>query len=569
MLSRLSIENLAIIEQCRIEFEPGLNLLTGETGAGKSIIIGALNLILGERASSDDVRTGAAQARVEAEFDLSRLPRVRQTLQTRGLAGDDPEALIVRREIQATGKSRHFINGAAVQLAEVREIAGALVDLHGQHQHQTLLDPEEHLAALDAFGGHDDLLAECAQRHAEFSALSHKLRSLLTDERQTEREKGSLRFQIDEIAAAALQPGEDAELELERARLANAETLRLRAHAALDRLYEGESTETSAVQLLGEALGEIDALARIDASLQPMNESLAGARAVIEDAVAELRAYGARIEADPQRLQEVEDRLDLIKKLKRKYGETIEAILAEAEAMTRRLDSLENREAEIAETTRQRDAARAALGAVAGRLSAKRRAAAQRWTAEIERRLADLSMPHTRCSVAFSFMPDPDGVALDGQTVAVAPHGADHAELMISPNPGEDLRPLKKIASGGELSRVMLALKSIMAAKDRVPILVFDEVDAGISGAVAAKVGQQIEALARSHQVLCITHLPQIAACKGAHFTVEKTERAGRTVSSVRRLDDEGRLDEIAELFSGARPTPESRAHARALLTRR
>ncbi|MCX7046239.1 MAG: DNA repair protein RecN [Candidatus Sumerlaeota bacterium] len=598
MLNRLHIENLAIIERCEIEFEPGLNILTGETGAGKSIIVGALNLVLGERASSDDVRTGAAKARVEAEFSLGDAPAVRKALAERGLAGEDANLLLVRREIQAEGKSRHFINGASVQLAEVRAITGALVDLHGQHQHQSLLDSDSHREALDAYGGHGDLLEQCARAYHEFTEAASELRSLLRDERQAERDRDMLKFQIEEIEGAKLEPGEDERFEIERNRLANAEMLSASARAALDQLYEGEHTEAPAIQLLSGAQNEIENLARLDPTLKSLGEALGSARAAVEDAANELRAYSERIEADPARLQEVEDRLNLIRKLKRKYGDTIEAILAEAAACRQRLDNIEHRDERVAETRRRLEQARAAFAGIAHDLSVKRQAAAKRWTREIEKRLAELSMPNTRCEVALtrveaagaarkpgkseklgqsdasdrsdqsdqSDVSDASFIMLDGRAVQVGPTGADQVELLISPNPGEELRPLRKIASGGELSRIMLALKTIMAARDRVPTLIFDEVDAGISGAAAARVGEKIEALARHHQIICITHLPQIAARRAAHFTVEKKTQSGRTIARARRLSEEERHEEIASLFSGDHPTPESREHARAML---
>lgn len=566
MLARLSIDNLAIIESCEIEFAPGLNILTGETGAGKSIIIGALNLILGDRASSSDVRSGIPRARVEAVFDISDSPPTRIALAALGLTADDADELIVRREISATGRSRHFVNGVSVQLYEVSGVTSALVDLHGQHQHQSLLDVEAHRDALDAYGDFGSLLDDCAILYGKFSGLRARLHSLETDEREAEREKDLLRYQIDEIDGADLQPDEDNALSTERNRLANAETLIQSVRSAVDELYEGEQTEAPASQLVSHALEEAQRLAAIDDALAPIAESLASAKALVDDAAQELRAYGEGVEADPARLQEVEDRIDLIRGLKRKYGDSVEAILEEADTCRERLESLENREAAIEQAKRDLELTRERLGKTAAKLSKKRQTTATRFMEEIVKRLARLNMPSAQCEARVSQTDDDAGVTVNGRTVAVGAHGVDDVEFLISTNAGEAPKPLRKVASGGELSRVMLALKSIMAARDHVPTLVFDEVDAGVSGAVAGRVGEMIEGLSESHQILCITHLPQIAARGVTHFRVEKHEKGGRTVSSALLLDDDGRLDEIASLFSGDAPTPESREHARSLL---
>ena len=566
MLTHLRIENLAIIEESAIAFEPGLNVLTGETGAGKSIIIGALNLILGERAAGDAVRSGARRARVEAIFHLADAPRTRALLDEKGLLGDDPDELIIRREILAAGKSRHFVNSAAVQLSELRDITAPLVDLHGQHQHQGLFHIETHRLALDAYGDYGDLVEQCAALYGEMSDLRRRLSALETDERQMERERDMAQYQMDEIEKVDPQPGEDDELAAERARLANADALIRQTLSALDMLYEGERSDTSALQLLSAATSEIEALSRIDPKLQAQVEALQSARASLEDVAYELRSYADGIEANPARQQEVEDRLDLIRKLKRKYGATIEEVLAERDRLQEQLDSITHNAEERETLGRRLAEAEGRLGAVAGELSDRRQETGRRWAEEMEARLAELAMPSARFAVDVRRTASEKGVPLGDGRYAVHGHGVDEVEFLIATNPGEDLRPLRKVASGGELSRVMLALKSMMAVRDQASTLVFDEIDAGVSGATAERVGRQIEALARGRQILCITHLPQIAARGTIHFAVEKVRQGARHISRVRRLSDDQRLDAIAALFSGDRPTPEGRDHARALM---
>jgi DNA repair protein RecN (Recombination protein N) len=567
MLVSLRIKDLAIIDSLDIEFARGLNILTGETGAGKSIVLGALGLILGERASTEDVRSQCERARVEASFDMSRLPRVAAWLEAHGLDSGDGD-LVIGREIHRSGKGRIFIMGALVPAATLRELGDLLVDIHGQHQHQSLLQAETHLEALDDFARDAAERERVAAHFAQWQAVRRRLADLSADERELERRKDMLAYQVREIEAAQLEAGEDTALAQERERLVHAETLVEAAATAEEWLIEGEHTDTTVMSLLSQIEMELQTIARHDGSMEPLLEELREERFKLEDLAARVREYRAALEADPQRLQAVEDRLDLIRQLKRKYGATIEEIAALLGENRRELERLENRDTEIAKVTAELERAGRALAESCEALSTARRAAAKQLEKGLVQFLADLNMPKTRFAVAFDrqSVGEGDGVRLDGRPWRVEATGVDRVEFLISPNPGEDVKPLRKIASGGEISRIMLALKSLIAKTDRIPTLVFDEIDVGIGGATADRVGEKIAQLAATHQIICITHLPQIAARADTHFSVEKKVAGGRTSTVVRRLDSDERTGELARMLGGAQVTEIGRRHAAQLI---
>ena len=563
MLLSLRIQDLAIIEELDIEFSPGLNILTGETGAGKSIILGALELILGGRGSPEDIRSQCDRARVEAVFDLHALLRVREWLESRGVEIEDDD-LLIARELSRSGKSRNFIMGSLAPLALVRELGDLLVDLHGQHQHQSLLAVENHLEALDSFAQTDELRAQVVTLHSQWQELGRRLAELSRDEREIERQKDSLAFQVREIEEARLVAGEDAQLEQECQRLAHAEALVQAASNAVELLSEGERTETTLLALLARVEDELAALVRFDPATAALVNELHDVRFRLEDVVLRLSQYRAALDTDPQRLEAAEDRLDLIRRLKRKYGATIEDILALCEKNRREMDRLEHRDDELERIRGELAQAADALGGACEELSRARQAAARKLEKVLVKVLADLNMPQTRFAVVLEREPaEPgEGAPMDGGFYRVGPAGVDQVEFLIAPNPGEELKPLRKIASGGELSRIMLALKSLIARKDRIPTLVFDEVDVGIGGATAEHVGEKMAQLGQTHQIICITHLPQIAARAHTHFAVEKKFAGGRAITTVRHLNAAERPIEMARMLEGAEVTDLGRRHA-------
>jgi len=564
MLLSLRIQDLAIIDELDIEFSPGLNILTGETGAGKSIILGALELILGARGVSDDIRSQCDRARVEAVFDMGGLPRVHRWLEAHGIEREGEDDLLIARELLRSGRSRNFILGSLLPVALVRELGDLLVDIHGQHQHQSLLAVEAHREALDDFAQTEELRAAVASLYEQWQERGRSLADLSRDERELERRKDMLAYQVQEIEAAQLVAGEDVELEQEQQRLAHAEALSQAASNAVDLLCEGECTETTVFALLARVVDELVAMNRFDPTTVALTEELREERFRIEDLVARLRDYRTSLDPDPQRLQAIEDRLDLIRQLKRKYGATIEEITVLCEANRQELDRLEHRDGEIERIKGELEEAARALGEAAEELSRARQAGARTLEKALVEVLAELNMPHTHFLVELARDPvEPgEGVPISGRFYRVGPTGVDNVEFLISPNPGEDLKPLRKIASGGELSRIMLGLKSLIAKKDKIPTLVFDEIDVGIGGATAEHVGEKMAELSQTHQILCITHLPQIAARAHTHFAVEKRIAGGRALTTIRRLGTTERPVELARMLEGSQVTELGRRHA-------
>ena len=558
MLVELHVTNFALIDRLDLTFGAGLNILTGETGAGKSIIIDALGLALGGRAGADLVRTGSSKATVEAIFDLTHAPEeVRRRLADAGLDGEDEEEmLLVTRELaRAGGKSQCRINGRLMPVAVLKEIAEGLVDVHGQHEHQSLLAADRHIDILDNWGGKDALALRqsVAARFGEASALKREREKLQTDARERARMLDLYRFQQEELASASLQPGEEDELNANRSRLANSEKLSAAAADAYATL-SGAERGAGALDALNAALAAVEHVAALDENLSPLAETLQSAVSYAEDAARELRVYQESVEFNPERLEEIEARLDLIRTLKRKYGETLEEIIAYGVELAGKLDALENSEAREEELTAAIVEAEGKLNAAAARLTKARRKASENFAAGIARELADLGMAATQFEVSIEVQP-------------VTSKGADKVEFLLSPNPGEPLRPLAKIASGGEMSRIMLAMKSVLARTGAIPTMIFDEIDVGVGGRTAQTIGDKLEALAREAQIMCITHLPQIASRAGAHFFIEKQVHEGRTTVSVAPLDAEGRIEEIARMLGGSRRSEAVVQHAREMLS--
>ena len=552
MLRFLRVRRLAVIDSVEVEFGPGLNVLTGETGAGKSILVEAVGLLLGGRASGDLVRTGEDSASVEAIFESG---------------GDE---LLIRRDITQQGRSRAFVNGELTTAGALKDLASRLVELHGQHEHQTLLDPSTHLGMLDTFAGLTTLREPVAETYAVLRRASDELanaRAALSD-RSARRELA--RFQLAELEKAALKPGEDEELSAAKQVLANAERVQRLCEESLAALYDDDHAVLAMLSGIWKRVGE---LTGIDPQFQPYLEQREAIKAQLDDLAVFLRRYAEAIEASPARLQQVEDRLALLEQMKRKYGPSLAEAIARLDGLRRELDTLEHGEERVATLEQQCRAARDRYVGAATDLSTARREAATVFGEALELTLADLAMDRTRFEVRFG-----EPVREEAWTA----QGIDQAEFWLSPNPGEDLRPLARIASGGELSRIMLALKTLAAttrygfdsAGDRdpsaaAPGLIFDEVDAGIGGRVADVVGGKLRMLGSAFQVLCITHLPQIAAYADSHFLIQKRIEKGRTVTTVERLAESERVEEISRMLGGAGVTDKIRASAREMLGER
>jgi DNA repair protein RecN (Recombination protein N) len=551
MIVELRIENFAIIDRLELQFKPGLITFTGETGAGKSIIIDAVEAVLGGRADATLIRSGAERASIEATFRL--VPEVRDQLHAilkREELLDDPDYLALGREIRSNGRSVARVNGRNVNVALLRELGEQIVDVHGQSEHLSLLRVREHLGLLDRYSGVRDLSRPYVETYRQLTAVRRELSELRQSESEAARRIDLLTYQINEIEAARLTPGEEEDLRAERTRLANAEGLASLAQQALVGLDEGTPESPSAIDQFGQVLDALNGLARIDASKESLVEQNQILFDSLSDLARELRAYIEGIEFNPKRLDQVEERLNLIQNLKRKYGESLSAILEYADDARKQLETITHAGERIAELESQEALLLAELGRRGQALSQKRRAAAQTLNNQMESELADLRMSGAQFSVDFQERLDLEGVPVeDGRRLAYDATGLERVEFLIAPNPGEGLKPLVKIASGGETSRLMLALKNVLARADHVPTLIFDEIDQGIGGRVGTIVGNKLWRLARFHQVLCITHLPQLAAFGEQHFQVQKQTQAGRTLTAVEDLSGEARIKELAQML--------------------
>lgn len=551
MLDELRIDNFAIIDQLEITFDPGFITFTGETGAGKSIIIDAVELLLGGRAEVSMIRSGAKRAMIEATFQIPTSNRdAIQTILEREDLFDDPGIFTIGREIRIGGRSVARINGRNVSASLLKEIGELLVDLHGQSEHLSLLRVREHLNLLDRYAGDEKLRENYTRVYQNLVSVNRELTGLRQAESESARQIDVLNYQINEIESARLEAGEEENLVSERNRLANAENLASSTQQALIKLDEGTPESPSVTDLLGQILDEIKEVSRIDASQISLIESFQSTFSTLTDLSRELRNYFDGIEFNPARLNQVEERLELISNLKRKYGDTIPAILDYFEGALEKKETITHAGERIAELDQLKSKLLINLGKSGQALSEIRHRAAEDMDREIEAELDELNMSGARFKVDFQEKIDPEGVPIsDGRVVAYDATGIEQIEFLIAPNPGEGLKPLVKIASGGETSRLMLALKNVLARADNIPILIFDEIDQGIGGRVGTVVGYKLWLLSRHHQVLCITHLPQLAAFGEQHLQVSKQIQDGRTITRVIDLDEEDRLPELAQML--------------------
>ncbi len=563
MLRELSIKNFAIIDDLRIRLEDGLTVMSGETGAGKSIIINAVNLLLGSRASSKLIRTGADSAELEAFFDLA--PESSAFRAMRDLGYDPTEGLLVRRLISRHDRHRVYLNGRMATMQVLNAISTDLASISSQHAHQGLLKDDLHLDILDQYGGLMPMRAALAERYAAMLPRLSELEALTSRQQRQNEERELLQFQAKEIQAAELQPGEDTALEQEKQRLRNTQTLLQTVGTCVEGLYAGDG---ALVDQLAAIRTQLDKAAAIDPNLDTPCTQIADVGYQVEDLAQTLRGYLQQLEGDENRLEMVEDRLDLINRLKRKYGGSLESVMGKGDEIIQHLEELESLTDRIHTVENHLAQEQAQLAGEAEGLSERRHEVARALADRIVAELKALQMGATRFKVTLT------GVTADSQTSPWMSHqglriderGYDRATFFISPNIGEALKPLAAIASGGELSRVVLALKAILAKSGAVETVIFDEVDAGIGGGIAEVVGKKLKALARHHQVICITHLPQIACFGDTHFKISKEVHDGRTATQISPLDEDARLEEIARMLGGVKITAKTRAHARELL---
>lgn len=550
MLTELRIRDFAIIQEVSLRLGAGFVVFTGETGAGKSIIIDAVEMLLGGRAEASMIRTDAAAALIEGAFQInpSNGEELQALLESEGLR-DEPTALTLGREIRREGRSICRVNGRTVSLGLMRAIGELLVDVHGQSEHLSLLRVKEHLNLLDRYAQTEVLRQEFQQAFGTLLAVRRELAELRERERDAARRSEMLAFQINEIQAASLRPEEEAALTEERSRLANAEQLADLAGRAIAALDESVDESAPASDLLGQAAEVLASLAKVDSSMEQIH---AETQALVEqagDVARRLRLYRDEIEFNPKRLDEVEERIGLIRGLGRKYGGRVEAVLAHAESARQELETITHAEQRIRELSSQEATGLQRLGDMGARLSQARREAGERLATAVEGELADLRMAGARLGVDFQWEDEAEGAPVGERRVAFGPTGLDRAEFLVAPNPGEGLKPLVKIASGGETSRLMLGLKGVLARADRTPTLIFDEIDQGIGGRVGAVVGRKLWGLAQTHQVLCVTHLPQLAAFGDQHFRVEKQVKRGRTITMVGPMSEAERAEELASML--------------------
>ena len=553
MLEHLHIRNVALIKESEISFGDGLNILTGETGAGKSMIIDSLQFALGGRAGKDFLRHGEKQAAVEALFSVQS-QALTEKLAENGIVPEEDGTLLITRTLSEAGKSVCRINGSTVTVGMLKEIAEDMIDIYGQHEHQSLLNPVKHIRLLDRFcgAGFGEAMEEYKNSRQRLKDLEKQLAILIGDESQREQRMDMLLFQKEEIEAAELQEGEEDALLEQKKRLSSMERLIRLTGESVTLLYDGDDRAPSACDQLGDALAKLREAAEYDAALSPLADALADGYAAVEDCARELKREAEEQEADPEELERIEERLQLFYKLKRKYGGSIEAVLEFYEKAVQELEFLSNSSEKAAELSAKKAAEEKRLSALAETLTARRRATAEQVEEQIETALHDMEMKHARFHIQIEEKAD-WGAA-----------GKDRVEFLISANAGEPLKPLAKIASGGEMSRVMLALKTVLVDADEIGTFIFDEIDTGVSGRTARRVGEKMRFLGGKRQLLCITHLPQIAAMADNHFLIEKESDAGETVTRVTALDEEGAVREVARLMNDVTET--TLAAARELL---
>lgn len=548
-LSSLRIRNLALVDELEWSLGPGCTAVTGETGSGKSIIVGALKLVIGERADKALIRTGADNCTVEATFDLKDVHALNAELETQGVEPCEDGQLLIKRVFTATGTNRQFINGSATTLAVLKSLGDGLIDLHGPHDHQSLLSSDKQLDLMDAYAGAEKLREEYTANWRRLHQLISERDALASNEAALERELDLLRHQVREIEAAALQPGEEDDVNQRYSVASNARRLLELSGAAIGRLQEDDDAILGRLGEIARILRDLD---RVDPSAAKFSESLQRGVAELSDLASSLQHYTDSLELEPGELAALEERVSLFETLKRKYGSSIAAVMEFGAQAADRLNKIESRGEELIRLETEIAAARAALVTVGGKLGAKRKSAAPKLTSSVTSHLRDLGFKRSEFGVELSVHPEP------------GPHGLETIEFVFAPNPGEPSKPLKSIASSGEISRVMLAVKSSLATQDTVSLLVFDEIDANVGGEIAHAVGAKMRSLGDRHQVLCITHLPQVAASANAQFVVTKEFVKDRTLSRLTAVDGKARVEEIARMLGGK--TDSALAHARTLL---
>ncbi|KPL19933.1 MAG: hypothetical protein AMJ92_00235 [candidate division Zixibacteria bacterium SM23_81] len=566
MLRELSVKNFALLKELKIEFGEGLNILTGATGAGKSILVGAISLLLGGRVGAHMIRQGASSATLEGVFDLSSRETLAARLAAMGLTPDQG-LLILKRQISGRGESRAYANGSRLTKAQLKEIGDLLVDLHGQHDHQSLLRPGQHLELLDDYGGFQSLKERVRTDYENLMTLRQELRDL-TKALQERRERQELfQFQLGEIKSLNPRDGEDEELRGEEKVLENVERLSQGIHSAYQSLLEDDN---SIIQRLSAIQKTLETLAQTDSFLETKGQECSTLVYQLEDLSSHLRQYAQKLDCNPGRLTEIQERLYELERLKRKYGGSLSAVLERKEELTAELDCISRSDERLEELEEKVRDAQKQFSQDCQKLSSARQETASKLQTQVERELERLGMPKTRLAVQIEQGEDEGGwVWLAGRKYMADATGMDRVEFLLAPNPGEGLRPLAKIASGGEISRIMLALKTILAQADQVPLLIFDEIDVGIGGEVAETVGQALKALAKSHQVLCITHLHQIASLADQHLFVWKEQRKGRTETIIKSLVSQERVEEIARMMGGEKITHITLQHAREMMRNR
>ncbi len=549
MLTTLRIKNLALVSDLTLELQPGCNVITGETGAGKSVILGALNLVLGQRADRALIRSGSDSCSVEAVLDVAKLRApLKSFLDENGLEPCEDGQLVLKRTFTSAGTNRQFVNGSATTLNTLAELGEWLVDMHGPHDHQSLLHPAKQLAILDAFGGLEALRAQFSELVSQQARLEEQKSALIVDEKTYAQQLDLLRFQVQEIEAARLQPDEEEALTQEHNRASNAARLLQLSQAALDVLSESENSLLTQAGVIGRTLQELH---RVDAGAAGLVELHEQGVSVLRDLQTELSRYADRVDVDPARLAELDERLNLIHSLKRKYGASLAEVIAFGAEAKQKLQVLESRDAELARLNAALTKLDVELKKVGNKLTAERKKVIPQLAKAAAKQLADLGFKQSKFDVALT-------------ATEISAAGFDAVEFQFSPNVGEPLKPLRAIASSGEMARVMLALKTVLAAQDEIPVLVFDEVDANVGGETANAVGEKMKQIAAKRQVLCITHLPQVAAPADAHYVVTKQVKDGRTISEINLLDKKSRVTELARMLGGQ--SDAARKHAETLL---
>jgi DNA repair protein RecN (Recombination protein N) len=573
MLTTLRIKNLALVSDLTLELQPGCNVITGETGAGKSIIIGALNLVLGERADRTLIRSGEESCSVEAVFDVEKLHApLKSFLEENGLEPCEENQLLLKRTFTSAGTNRQFVNGTPTTLVTLAGIGEWLVDIHGPHDHQSLLHPAKQLAILDAFGGLQKDREAFGELVRQRAVLENEKSALIVDEKTYVQQLDLLRFQVQEISTAHLQPDEEQSVEAEFNRASNAARLLQLSQAALDALSENENSLLAQAGAIGRTLQELQ---RVDAGVKNLLELHSQAAGNLRELQAELSRYTEKVDVDPARLTELEERLNLIHSLKRKYGVTLAEVIAFGDESKQKLAQLESRDAELARLNAALVKLDDEVLGAGRKLSAARKKVIPQLVKAVGKQLDDLGFKQSKFDVAIKIdlvAADVSRLKLNSEidqsrltpAATIKQTGFDEIEFQFAPNPGEPARPLRAIASSGEMARVMLALKTVLAAEDEIPVLIFDEVDANVGGETANAVGEKMKQIAAQRQVLCITHLPQVAAPADAHYVVTKQLRDGRTISEIRLLDKKSRVTELARMLGGQ--TDAARKHAEALL---